>query len=129
MKDYEKTVRDWEKAIEKNEPKKREKQRRKKSNPPLNMTVRWRGCSGKRKEWNGRNDDYKASRNHLFLVRLGRALLLTKFRTNPFPIHLPLSLANPSTSRSPAPMREAAEKKKSARGNFAWPRSRRTPAG
>ena len=53
----EKTVRDWEKAIEKNERKRLEKQRREKINPPLNMKVRWRGYRGERKEWNGRSDN------------------------------------------------------------------------
>jgi len=52
-----KTVRDWETAIVKNERKRLEKQRRKERDPPLNRTVRWRGYSGKRKEWNGRSDN------------------------------------------------------------------------
>jgi len=51
------TERDGEKAIEKNERRTLEKQRRDKRNPPLNMMVRWRGYSGKRKEWNGTSDN------------------------------------------------------------------------
>jgi len=52
-----KKLSDWEKPIEKNERKRLGKQRRKESDPLLTMTVRWRGYSGKRKEWNGRSDN------------------------------------------------------------------------
>jgi len=57
VKERKKTVRDWEKAIERNERGGLEKQRREKRKPPLNTTVRWRDYRGKRKEWNGRRDN------------------------------------------------------------------------
>jgi len=103
VKDYEGTVKDWEKAIEKNERKKCEKAKKeeRKSTTPHDSGVERLRREKERMERKERR--LKGIPEPPVSNAPRQSAPPTKFRTNPFPIHIPPSIANPLTPTVPSP--------------------------